>query len=234
MSSTIYRRIPEIDPALLEEAAKVSVADLHESMDVIPGRMALMDGSIRPLNPGQRIAGQAVTAYTFPGDGLLGHKAVSLVGPGQILVFANGGSGPQTMFAELIALAALSRGAAGAVVESCVRDTEALRTMRFPVWSRGVYPARTGKSGPGAVNVPITVGGVRIDPGDVIVADDDGVICIPPALLPEALEKAKARAAREVKIRAAIAEGKLLFDLLGLQATLDAAGAQEFDTTWKG
>src|SRR6266702_523106 len=93
MTSIIYRRIPTCDPALVAEAAKISVADLHESMNVIPGRMALMDGSIRPLNPGLRIAGQAVTAYCFPGDGLLAHKAVSMVGPGQILVFANGGSG---------------------------------------------------------------------------------------------------------------------------------------------
>ena len=231
MTSIVYRRIPKCDPGLVEAASAISVADLHEAMDIVPGRMALMNGSIQPLNPGLRIAGQAVTAYCFPFDGLLAHKAVSMVGPGQILVFANGGSGPQTMFAELIGLAARQKGAVGAVVEGCVRDTEALRAMRFPVWASGVYAGHTGKSGPGSVNVPIVVGGVRIEPGDIIVADDDGVICIPPLLMPAVLEKAKARAAREVKIRAAISEGKTLFDLLGLQATLEAAGVEEIDGT---
>jgi len=233
MSSVIYRRIPECDPALVAQAGKVAVADLHESMGVIAGRQALMDGSIRPLNPGLRIAGQAVTAYCFPGDGLLAHKAVSLIQPGQILLISNGGSGPQTMFAELIARALVAKGAIGAVVGGSARDTEALRSMNFPLWARGVYPGHTEKSGPGSVNVPIVIGGVHVEPGDIIVADDDGVICIPPSLMPAVLEKAAARAAREVKIRAAIDAGKVLFDLMGLQATLDAAGAQEIDSAWK-
>ncbi len=234
MTSIVYRRIPECDPALVEAAGRIGVADLHEAMGVIPGRMALMDGSIRPLNPGRHIAGQAVTAFCFPFDGLLAHKAVSMVGPGQILVFANGGTGPQTMFAELIALAARGKGAAGAVVQSCVRDAGALREMRFPVWSSGVYPGHTGKRGPGSVNVPVVVGGVRIEPGDIVVADDDGVISIPPKLMPAVLEKAQARADREVRIRAAIDEGKVLFDMLGLQAELDAAGVEEIDAAWNG
>jgi 4-hydroxy-4-methyl-2-oxoglutarate aldolase len=233
MPSTVYRRIPECDPTLVEQAGRFAVADLHESMDVITGRMALMDGSIRPLNPGLRIAGQAVTAYCFPGDGLLAHKAVSLVGPGQVLLFSNGGSGPQTMFAELIALAARAKGAVGAVVEGAVRDSEALREMRFPVWSRGIYPGHTGKSGPGAVNVPIVIGGVRVEPGDVVVADDDGVIAISPSLLPAVLEKARARAEREIKIRGAISQGKVLFDMLDLQTVLEASHTHEVDMTWK-
>ena len=232
MTAQIFRRIPECDPQLVAEAAKIAVADLHESMDVIPGRMALFSPAIRPVNPGLRIAGQAVTAYTFPGDGLFGHKAIQLVRPGQVLVFANGGCGPVTMFAELVALAARQNGAAGAVAEGSVRDVEALREMRFPVWASGVYPGHTNKVGPGAVNVPIVCGGVLVEPGDIIVADDDGVICIPPTLMPQVLARAKARAEREVKIRAAIAEGKTLFDLLGLDQAIKATGAQEHDGAW--
>lgn len=232
MTSKIYRRIPECDPALVDAAGQYSVADLHEAMDVIPGRMALFGPEFRPLNPGIHISGQAVTAYVFPGDGLLGHKAVELVRPGQILVFANGGSGPQVMLGELIALAARKAGARGAIAESCIRDAAALREMQFPVWSRGVYAGHTGKSGPGYVNAPIVCGSVRVDPGDIIVADDDGVICIPPALMPSVIEKAKARAEREVKVRAAIGEGKVLFDMQKLQSVLDAAGAEEIDAVW--
>ena len=229
----IYHRIPECDPELLEEVGKYGVADLHESMDVIAGRMALFGPAIRPVNPGTRMVGQAVTAFLFPGDGLLGHKAVQLIKPGQVLVVANGGAGPQTMFAELVALAARAAGARGAVVEGYVRDTQALRAMQFPVWASGVYAGHTGKSGPGAVNVPMVCAGVHVDPGDIIVADDDGVICIPLAAAKSAVEKAKIRADREVKIRAAIRAGSVLFEILGLQATLDTAGVEEIEDTWQ-
>ena len=232
MKSVIYRRIPECDPALVAEAAKYSVADLHESMDVIPGQLALFGPDIRPLNPGQRIAGPATTAFTFPHDGLLGHKAVQLIRPGQVLVISNGGAKPQLMFAELIALAARAAGAAGVIVEGAVRDVEALRQMNFPVWCSGVYPGHVGKAGPGSINIPIVCGGVRVNPGDIIVADDDGVLCATPSLLPAALEKAKARAEREVKIRAAIAGGRVLFDLLNLEAAMAGAGVEEIDGAW--
>jgi 4-hydroxy-4-methyl-2-oxoglutarate aldolase len=231
MTSKVYRQIPLCDPALVEEAGRYSVAELHESMEIIPGRMALFGGDIRPLNPGIRVAGQAVTAFVFPGDGLLGHKAVQLIKPGQILVVANGGSGPQTMFAELVALAARKAGARGAIVESCVRDVEALREMRFPVWSSGVHCGHTGKAGPGSVNIPIVCAGVRVDPG---VADDDGAICLPPALALATFARARLRAEREVKIRAAIDEGKVLFDILKLQEALAASGVEEIEGTWNG
>ena len=232
MPNRIYRRIPECDPALVEEAGRYSVADLHESFDVVPGRMALFAPDIRPLNPGLHVAGQAVTAYVYPGNGLFGHKAISLIQPGQVLVVANSGAAPHTMFAELVGLAARKAGAVGAVIEGTVRDTAALREMRFPIWSRGVHANHTEKNGPGAVNVPVVCGGVRVDPGDIIVADDDGVICIPPADAPAVFAKARARAEREVKVRAAIEGGQRLFDLLNLQATRDAAGVEEVDGAW--
>lgn len=233
MQSKIYRRIPECDPELVQQAAKYSVSDLHESMDLVSGQMALFGPEIRPLNPGIRIAGQAVTVFSYPQDGLFGHKAVQLVRPGQILVMSNGGRVPQLMFGEMIAMAALKAGAVGAVVEGYVRDVEALRQMRFPVWSSGVYAGHIGKDGPGSVNMPVVCGGVLVHPGDVIIADDDGVICIPPVLLPGVLEKAAARKAREMKARAAIGEGKVLFDLAGMQAAVDASGVEEIDGVWQ-
>ena len=230
--SKVYLRIPECDPALVLEASKYSVADLHESMDIMAGRTALFGPELRPLNAGVRIAGQAVTAFVYPGDALFAHKAVQLIKAGQVLVVANGGAGPQTMFAELVALAVRKAGAAGAIVEGCIRDTVALREMRFPVWSSGVHAAHVNKSGPGSINVPIVCAGVRVNPGDIIVADDDGVICLPPAQVMATIEKARARAAREVTIRAAIDAGTVLFDILNLQAQLEFAGVEEIDGTW--
>ena len=232
MTSRVYRRIPPCDPALVAEARQYGVADLHESMEVVSGQKALFGPQIRPLNPGQRIAGQAVTAFVFPRDGLLGHKAVQLLQPGQILVVTNGGGGPQAMFGEMVAIAACAAGAAGVIVESCIRDVQALREMKFPVWSSGVYAGHNSKTGPGSVNVPITCSGVAVQPGDVIVADDDGVICIPPALLPSVLARAKARVERETAVRAALGQGQSLFELAGLQAACDAAGVEEIDAVW--
>jgi 4-hydroxy-4-methyl-2-oxoglutarate aldolase len=221
-------------PALVEAAGECSVADLHESMDVIPGRMALFDARIRPLTRGQRISGQAFTAYPFPGDGLIGHRAIQLAGPGHILVFANGGCGPMVMFGGQVALAARRQGIRGAVVDGCIRDTDALAEMQFPVWSTGVYAGHLNKVGQGSINVPIVCGGVLVEPGDVIVADSDGVICIPVDQVAAVVKKAKARAEHEVRFRADLTSGKSLADIFPIRSILDAAGVEEFDCTWKG
>jgi 4-hydroxy-4-methyl-2-oxoglutarate aldolase len=232
MTYKVYRRIPACDPALVEAAGSFSVADLHESMDVIPGRQALFDARLRPLSRGQRVAGQAFTAFCFPGDGLIGHRAVQLAGPGHLLVFANGGSGPMVMFGEMIALAARRQGVRGAVVESCVRDTEALIDMRFPIWSTGVHVGHLNKTGQGSINVPIVCGGVHVEPGDIIVADSDGVICIPIGQVAQVVERARTRAANEVRLRAELQGPKTLPEIFNIRPALDAIGVQEFDAAW--
>jgi 4-hydroxy-4-methyl-2-oxoglutarate aldolase len=233
MAHTIYHRIPECDPDLVDAAGRLSVVDLHESMDVIPGRMALFDARIRPLNRKQRISGQAFTAYTFPGDGLIGHRAVQLAGRGHVLVFANGGCGPMVMFGEMVALAARQQGVRGAVLDGCVRDTEALTEMEFPVWSTGVFAGHLNKVGQGSINVPIVCGGVHVQPGDIIVADSDGVICLPLNQVAGTLERAKARAAREMGTRAELNSGKPIAEIFNVRPALDTVGAEEFDCTWK-
>lgn len=234
MSYKVYRQIPACEPALVEAAGKCSVADLHESMDVIPGRMALFDARIAPLTRGQRIAGQAFTAYTFPGDGLIGHRAIQLAGPGHILVFANGGCGPLLMFGGQVALAARQRGIRGAVVDGYVRDTDALVELHFPIWCAGVYAGHLNKVGQGSINVPIVCAGVLVEPGDVIVADSDGVICIPLDQVADVVEKAKARAEHEVRVRAELSGGKSFSEIFNIRSILDATGVEEFDCTWKG
>ena len=234
MSYKVYRQIPACDQALVDAAGECSVADLHESMDVIPGRMALFDPRIRPLTRGQRICGQAFTAYAFPGDGLIGHRAIQLAGPGHVLVFANGGCGPMVMFGGQVALAARQQGIRGAVVDGCVRDTDDLAEMQFPIWSTGVYAGHLNKAGQGAINVPIVCGGVVVEPGDVIVADSDGVICLPLDQVAAVVEKAKARAEREVRVRADLNSGKNLSEIFNIQSILAATGVEEFDCTWRG
>jgi 4-hydroxy-4-methyl-2-oxoglutarate aldolase len=195
--------------------------------------MALFDARIRPLNHSQRLCGQAFTAYTFPGDGLIGHRAVQLAGPGHVLVFANGGCGPMVMFGEMVGLAARQQGIRGAVLEGCVRDIEALTEMQFPVWSTGVFAGHLNKVGQGSINVPIVCGGVHVQPGDVIAADSDGVICLPLNQVAEVLERAKARAAREMGTRADLNSGKPMAEIFDVRSALDAAGIEEFDCTWE-
>jgi 4-hydroxy-4-methyl-2-oxoglutarate aldolase len=237
MRPQVFLRIPAADTTQLGELTRYAVADLHEAMGVALGfdraRAALLDPAIRPLNRGHRIAGQAVTARTNPDDALLSHRAIRLLGRGQILVCTNGGHGAAAPFAELTALEARRNGALGVVIDGPVRDSDALAELDYPVWSRGVYAGHTDKQGPGAVNVPIVCGGVLVEPGDVIVADGDGVISIPLDVLPEVVLGARDRVERERGIRAAIARGEHLMDILGLDAALSNAGVEEHDRTWK-
>jgi 4-hydroxy-4-methyl-2-oxoglutarate aldolase len=237
MNPHVYLRIPAADATPLAEVSRYTVADLHEAMGVALGfdraRAALLDPAIRPLIRGHRIAGQAVTARTNPDDALLSHRAIRLLRPGQILVCTNGGHGAAATFAELTALEARKNGALGAVIDGPARDSDALAELDYPVWARGTYAGHTDKQGPGAVNVPIVCGGVLVEPGDVIVADGDGVISIPLPALPEVVRGARDRVEREHGIRAAIDRGEHLMDVLGLDTALEAAGVEEHDRTWK-
>ena len=233
MTHRIFTRIPEGDPAVIEAIGQSSVADLHEAMETIPGRMSLLDPAIAPLNRGLKIVGQAVTAYVFPGDGLAGYRALQLAGAGQVLVIATAGQATTPMFGEMVSLAAREKGLAGVVVDGPVRDSDALTKTQFPVWCRGRYAGRLLKRGPGEVNVPVVCGGVLIEPGDVIVADGDGVLRIPLADAPRVLSAAQARARREDGIRAAIAAGADMYEVVGLKAALDASDMTEIDGTWQ-
>ena len=137
------------------------------------------------------------------------------------------------MFAEMVSLAAREKGLAGVVVDGPVRDSDALTKSQFPVWCRGRYAGRLLKRGPGEVNVPVVCGGVLIEPGDVIVADGNGVLRIPLADAPRVLSGAQARARREDGIRAAIAAGANMYEVVGLKAALDASEMTEIDGTWQ-
>ena len=232
MNPIICTRIPLPDPALVAEAAKYALADLHESLGAVQGRMALMSSRMRPLLQGRRISGAAVTSYNFPGDNLMIHVALNVAERGQILVLANGGGTQGALWGDVACTFAAQKGVAGVVADGPVRDIDALREMDFPVWATSISPSHPEKRGPGSVNVPIVVDGVLVEPGDVIVADGDGVLAIPQAHLARTLEGARQRAEREVAIRKRIKAGESLFEILNMQAAVEGAGIRQVDATW--
>lgn len=230
--SVVYGRIPETDPALIARAAQFGIADLHEGMGIVAGRMCLMGPTMRPIAMRQRVCGPAVTAFNFPGDNLAIHLALNAAKAGDVLVFTNGGGHQGALWGDVACGFAKKKGVAGAVVHGAVRDTDAIRDLEFPVWATAISPEHPEKRGPAVVNMPVVVDGVLVEPGDIIVADADGVLVIPRGLLAQAIAGAEARAAAEVKIRARIAAGELPLDILGLRAVMEAAGIEQHDCTW--
>lgn len=228
----IYNRIPAVDAALLDRAAQFGVADLHEGLGAVAGRMCLMSPAMRPLASGQRLCGQAVTAWNYPGDNLMIHAALNVAGPGQVLVLTNGGSPQGALWGDVACGFAVKKGLGGAVIHGATRDTDAIRALGFPVWTTAISVEHPEKRGPGAVNVPVVVDGVLVEPGDVIVGDADGVLVIPRALLEATVAKAELRAEAEKVFRMRIAAGETLLEILGMGAVIEAAGIDQIDATW--
>ena len=233
LKPVIYARIPGSDPALIARAAQFGVADLHESLGAVAGRMSLMSPQMRPIAPGQHLCGPAVTAWNYPGDNLMIHAALNVARAGDVLVFTNGGSAQGALWGDVACGFAVKQGIAGAVVHGACRDTDAIRALGFPVWSTTISVEHPEKRGPGAVNVPTVVDGVLVEPGDIIAADADGVLVIPRALLAYTVARVEARAEAERGFRSRIAAGERLIDILGMQAVIEAAGIVQKDCTWQ-
>ena len=149
MNSVVYTRIPACDQALVKQAASCGVADLHEALGAIDGRMALMSPQMRGINRGVRIAGQAITAYNFAGDNLLMHRALRLATAGQVVVTSNGGISQGAQWGEMATLNARRKGLAGVIVDGNIRDADAIAAMGFPIWSTWISPSHSEKRGPG-------------------------------------------------------------------------------------
>lgn len=177
---------------------------------------------IRPLHGEARLAGSALTVRTRPGDNLLVHKAIEMIEPGDVLVVDAGGETTQAILGEIMMQLAKQRGAVGFVVEGAVRDVDAFREAAFPVFARGITQRGPYKDGPGEINVPVTIGEMIVNPGDVLVGDADGLVAVPAAEAADVLEKAKAQEAREARMLAAIADGTL--DRSWIDETLRAKG----------
>ena len=220
MKNVIITNVPRADPLVVAELAGLGVATVHEAI----GRTGYLGTAIRPIQQDARIGGAAVTVLCWPGDNLMVHAAVEQCQDGDVLVITTASPCSDGLFGELLATSLAARGVRGLVTTTGVRDVAELRAMPFPVWSAAVSAQGTVKETPGAVNVPVAIGGQLISPGDVIVADDDGVVCVARASAEAAVAAARARVLKEEQTRAALASGALGLDLYGLRDKLAARG----------
>ncbi|MER7561409.1 4-carboxy-4-hydroxy-2-oxoadipate aldolase/oxaloacetate decarboxylase [Streptomyces sp. NPDC097941] len=222
MSGVIVTNPPKAALKDVDALARYGVATVSEAM----GRTGLLGPAIRPIQQGVRVAGTAVTVIGWPGDNLMIHAAVEQCGEGDLLVVTTTSPCTDGLFGELFATALRQRGVRGVVTNTGIRDTQELRDMGFAAWSRAVSSQGTVKATGGSVNVPIAIDGQVIDPGDVILADDDGVVVVPRRRVAETVAKAEAREAKEAATRAAFIEGQLGLDRYGLRETLQRLGVE--------
>jgi 4-hydroxy-4-methyl-2-oxoglutarate aldolase len=223
--NVIVRAIERAEPSVIAGLGSAGVATVYEAQ----GQHGLLDPAIHPIQRGVRIAGSAVTVLSAPGDNLMVHAAVEVVRPGDVLVIALTAPGIHGMVGDLLATSLMAHGCIGLVTDSAVRDTADLRQIGFPVWTRAIHSAGTVKANPGSVNVPVLCAGASIAPGDVIVADDDGVVVVPRDSAPEALEASNQRLMKEEETRARLAAGELGVYFYGLDAALDELGVEYRD-----
>ncbi|WP_042411570.1 4-carboxy-4-hydroxy-2-oxoadipate aldolase/oxaloacetate decarboxylase [Streptacidiphilus carbonis] len=222
MPAVIVTNPPKADPEHVGMLAGYGVATIHEAM----GRTGLLGSHLRPNQRDSRVAGTAVTVMSWPGDNLMIHAAIEQCGEGDILVVTTTSLSTDGMFGDLFATALKHRGVRGIVTNAGIRDTAELREMGFPAWSAAVSAQGTVKATGGSVNVPVVIGGEVIRPGDVIVADDDGVVVVPREHAQKAAEKSQAREDKEAATRAAFIGGQLGLDRYGLRDTLVELGVQ--------
>ncbi|NEY34546.1 4-carboxy-4-hydroxy-2-oxoadipate aldolase/oxaloacetate decarboxylase [Streptomyces sp. PRKS01-65] len=220
MPGVIITNPPKAEAQDVAALAGYGTATVGEAM----GRTGFLGPHLRPIQQGVRVAGTAVTVLCWPGDNLMIHAAVEQCGEGDILVVTTTSPCTDGLFGELFATALTRRGVRGVVLNTGIRDTAELRAMGFPAWSAAVSPQGTVKATGGSVNVPIVIGGQVIHPGDVIVADDDGVVVVPRERARDTAEASEARERKEAGARAAFLEGQLGLDRYGLRETLTRLG----------
>jgi 4-hydroxy-4-methyl-2-oxoglutarate aldolase len=219
----VVRTIERPDPHVVSTLGGLGTATVHEAI----GRRGFAGPDLRPIQQGTRLAGPAVTVSCHPGDNLMVHAAVEVCEAGDVLVVTTTAPSTHGMFGELLATSLMARGVHALVIDAGVRDTAELRAMGFAVWARHVSCEGTVKASPGSVNVPVVLGGMVVSPGDVVCADDDGVVVVPAGEAEWALDQARRRVAREDATRARLAAGELGVDIYGLRAVLSDLGVED-------
>jgi 4-hydroxy-4-methyl-2-oxoglutarate aldolase len=219
-SGIAVRHIKRADPDSVRALRQYGVATLHEAM----GRTGLMAPYMRPIFRGAKVCGTAVTIFAHPGDNWMLHVAAELLQPGDVAVLGTSADNTDGMFGDLLATSFRARGATGLVIDAGCRDTADLHAMQFPVWAKAVHGKGTVKATVGSVNTPILCAGALIHPGDVLVADDDGVVVIPKLRAAAVAAAAAAREAKEAVNRKRLAAGELGLDIYAMREPLAKAG----------
>jgi 4-hydroxy-4-methyl-2-oxoglutarate aldolase len=221
----IVRTAKGADPALVRRLGELGVATIHEAQ----GRQGLMRPYMRPIYAAARLAGTAVTVSCQPGDNLMIHAAIDVVREGDVLVVAPVSASTDGMFGELLAVSCRAHGVVGLVIDAGVRDVSELTAMTFPVWSKAISAQGTVKATAGSVNVTVTCAGAVVAPGDIIVADQDGVVVVPRDAAADTLRSGEERLVKEARTRDRLRAGELGLDIYGLRDKLVKLGVEWID-----